>query len=582
MRIIDKLKLPEDIKNINSKQINDLVQDLIDKMIDLSKLRSIHFSSNLAVIHLTIALLKVFNPLIDELVFDVGHQTYIYKMLTDRLDKINTIRTEGGLSGFQDPKESKYDKYSAGHAATSISAATGIYFGLKKAEKAEKNVIAIIGDASLSSGLSLEAIESNSYLKAPIIIIINDNNMSIGKNLGSLHDVLVDLQLNSKQKNNFFTNLGYEYIGVIDGHNINDLTNALENAKKIKTSLHKSVVVHVKTTKGYGYKLDDTGSLHSYKFEVDTNNNIRNNNGFYLANGLIERRKQKDDFLIISPSMTYSTGFSYFKDEFPNNFIDLGIQEENAITIASGIAIKKNYRPIVVTYSTFIQRAYDQLLHDVARMELGVTLLLDRSDIAAFDGSSHMGIYDVAMLKSIPNTIITSGITKEQNLKLLNLSIELNPNKIFTIRYATKSFCNNQELIDKINSLPIIYKQWQVLNHDIKNEICFISYGTYYLEILNNFLSYKNISFINALFINYYNKQNLEWIFKQNFKKIIVYERVNNVSSLALDVEEYILSNNLNVKLIKLGYSGFITHAELNSIDKKFNMDIESLKKLLN
>lgn len=459
MQIIDKLKLPDDLKKLNEEYEKKLVNDLIEIMIDLSKVKSIHFSSNLSVIHLTIALLKVFNPLKDQIIFDVGHQTYIYKILTDRLNKIYSIRDENGLSGFQNPQESKYDIYSAGHAATSISAAMGIYFGLSKEDKISNDVVSIVGDASLASGLSLEALESNSYIKAPIIIVINDNNMSISENVGSLHDILYKLKIDNDDKDNFFQKLNFEYIGVIDGHNINEITNALLKAKIIKKNKHKSVIVHIKTIKGYGFKLDDKGLFHSYKYNNNIEDTIKNSNGYFLAQSLIKRRNKFNDFIVVSPSMTFSMGFTELQKKFPENFIDLGIQEENAVTIASGISIKKNFRPIVATYSTFIQRSYDQLLHDVARLNLGLTLLLDRADLAVSDGSSHMGIYDVSMLKSIPNTIITSGLTKIQNKKLLEISLNSNPNQIFTIRYAAKEFCKNQELINLIDKEEIINKQ---------------------------------------------------------------------------------------------------------------------------
>lgn len=455
MRILDKLHLPDEIKKLNHDELNDLVQDLVVEMIEISKKRPIHFSSNLGVIHLTIALLKVFDAKKDDLVFDIGHQTYIYKMLTDRFKQIESIRTSHGLSGFQDPNESEYDKYSAGHAATSLSVATGM--ALSKI-KQDSYTIAIIGDGSLSSGLSLEALEVNNVLNAPIIIVINDNNMSIGQNIGSLNQILLQLRTDPTH-NNIFVALGYKYFKVDDGHNIDELTKTFQEAKAYVKQTNKSVVVHVITIKGYGYKIDTTGAYHSYYYNHDSNDKIKNSNGYYLAHELIKMHETKKNFIIISPSMTYSTGFSEFKAKYPAYFVDLGIQEENAITISGGIAIKKQLHPIVVTYSTFIQRAYDELLHDVARLNLSITLLLDRADLAVSDGNSHMGIYDVNMLQSIPNTIITSGLTKKQNAQLLQLSLSLNLNKIFCIRYAASAFCTNEELINQIDALPVIYKQ---------------------------------------------------------------------------------------------------------------------------
>lgn len=548
-------------------------------MIELSKLRSVHFASNLGVIHLTIALLKVFNPLSDQIVFDVGHQSYIYKMLTDRYKQIKSIRTYKGLSGFQDPYESKYDKFSAGHAGTSLSVATGIYYGLTKKQQQTNDVIAIVGDASLANGLALEALEANVDLKAPMIIIVNDNNMSIGQDIGGLHHILINLQ-NKKNRDNFFTQLGYYYIGVVDGHDINNLVKALKRAKAYKHKYQKSVIIHIKTKKGYGYCLDTDGTYHSYQYNTNIQNSITKSIGYYLATQLANRKK--DDYLLISPSMTFNTGFELLKTKKPDSFIDLGIQEENAVTIAAGIAIKNNYHPIINTYATFIQRCYDQLLHDVARLKLGISILLDRADLASSNGSSHAGIYDVAMLKSIPNTIITSGLTKEQNYTLLKLSIEQKLKVIFAIRYANKDASNDHKLIEYINKFPIYINEWQILKHNFLNKKCFISYGTYYLKILQNFFYLNNISFINALFINSYHKNNLIWLTKQKFEEIIIYERINETNNLASDIEQFFYENNIKIKITKLAYHGFVEHGENEQLDKIFGMDLDSLKQLLN
>lgn len=576
MKILDKLNLPEDIKNLDDEKLNELADDLLEKMLDLSKKRQIHFSSNLGVIHLTIALLKVFDAKKDNLVFDIGHQTYIYKMLTDRLAKIDTIRTSNGLSGFQDPSESLYDKFSAGHAATSISAT----IGMKIASKNENNYnVAIIGDASLSSGLSLEALEVNPVLDAPIIIVINDNNMSIGESVGSLNKILLDLRTGKSQVN-FFTLMGYKYFKVDNGHNIEELSNVLMQAKNHLKKFHESVIVHVVTTKGYGYKIDTTGEFHSYYYDHDTNAKIIDSNGYYLAKRLIDFYKTNQNFIVVSPSMTYSTGFNIFQKAYPSNFIDLGIQEENAITISAGIAIKKKYRPIVVTYSTFIQRAYDQILHDVARLNLGITILLDRADLATSDGSSHMGIYDVEMLQSIPNVLLTSGMTKKQNFELLKLSLELNQNNVFCIRYAASEFSRNEEVIKLIDELDLNYKEWQIIKHNKQNKICFISYGTYYLKILEKFLNKDNVTFVNACFINSYYETNIEWIFKQNFETIIIYERINGGSKIVKDLMAYALRFHKKIKILALHYEGFISQGTLDEIDQRFNMDLDYLSNL--
>ena len=478
MPLLRKLNLPNDIKKLQLDELEELADDLYHEMIALSKIRSIHFSSNLGVIELTISLLKVFDPLKDNIIFDVTHQAYIYKMLTKRLKKMKTIRTYLGLSGFQDPYESKYDKFSAGHAGTSLSAATGIYLGLTKKQQLNTDVIAIVGDASLSNGMNLEALEANIDLKVPLIIIINDNNMSISQDLGAIHHILVNLQTNNLHPN-FFELLGYKYFGVINGHSLQDLINVLNEAKAYKQQYHKSIIIHIKTIKGNRYKLDTDGSYHSYKLNTDMYESIKNSTGYFLNQQLIKYYKTNKTFKIISPSMTYNMGFSELMKIMKQDFIDLGIQEENAVTIAAGISIKKKYYPILNTYSTFLQRTYDQLMHDVARMNLALTILLDRADLCGPNGSTHTGIFDVSMLKTIPNTLICNPITNMQAWNLLKYSIENNKKQIFVIRYDNKEPIIKQQLINYINSLEIKIYEWQILKHNLNNKICFI-YIFYY------------------------------------------------------------------------------------------------------
>lgn len=578
MSLLRKLNLPNDIKKLSVNELDELALDLYHEMLELSKIRSIHFSSNLGVIELTISLLKVFNPLKDNIIFDVTHQTYIYKMLTKRLNKMKTIRTYQGLSGFQDPFESKYDKFSAGHAGTSLSAATGIYLGLSKSQQLNSDVVVIIGDASLSNGMALEALEANIDLKVPLIIIINDNNMSISQDVGSLHHILVNLQKNNTHPN-FFEYMGYKYFGVIDGHNLYELIKVLDEAKKYKNKYQTSVIIHIKTIKGYRYKLDTNGSYHSYKFNTDSYDAIKNSTGYFINQELTKFYKTNKNFKIVSPSMTYNMGFSELMKVMKKNFIDLGIQEENAITIAAGISIKKKYYVIVNTYSTFLQRTYDQLMHDVARMKLPLTILLDRADLCGTNGATHTGIFDVSMLKTIPNTLITNPISNYQVWELLKYSIQNNKDQIFVIRYDTKQVNAKNELVEFINNLPIKFNEWQILKHHSNNKICFISSGTYYLKILDEFMNLPNISFINALFLNNYSINSLKWLFNQNFQTIIVYERLNEINTLANELEAYCFNNKINIKIIKMNYHGFIVHGENEKLDELYHMDLKTIKK---
>lgn len=579
--LLHTLNFPQDIKKLDVNQMNTLAKQLVKEMVDLAKIRSMHVSSNLGVIHLTIALLYCFDPKDDQIVFDIGHQAYIYKMLTGRLNRMNTIKLYGGINGFQTPVESVYDKWAAGHSGTSLSAATGKYLGVDPSHRNDHAVVDIIGDASLANGMSLEALECNVALHAPMIIIINDNNMSIAPNFGGLHNALVALEKGTNQKDNIFTDLGYEYIGVVDGHNMKALIDAFNSAKYIKQTKNKSVIVHVKTIKGWGYVQDTDGSYHYCQLGISHQPNP-SATGSYIANSLLERSKTNQDFMIVSPSITDALGLRKLQKEDSDYFIDLGMQEENAMTIAAGIASMHNYRPILATTSTFVLRTYDQIWHDIARQDLGVTLMLDGADSNTSSGTSHSGLFDLAMLKSIPNCIVTSGMTNHQNSALINLSLDVNPDQVFAVRYAGVQYNASVSCINDVDVLPIEFKQWQILKHQDDNKLCFISYGPTYLSIYDALKDYQNVSFINAMFITQYDQKWLRWLTSQQFKTIVVYERVNNADPLAKDLEQYFFENNINIKIVKMNFSGFLFQAPESLSDKMMHMDLDSIKQTLN
>ena len=572
--LLHSLNLPTDLKQLTFAQLNQLAVELKDEMVNLSKIHNVHFSSNLGVIELTIALLRCFDPKNDQIVFDIGHQAYIYKMLTGRLQQMPTIKEYEGIAGFQNPHESIYDKWSAGHSSTSLSAITGMYLGMKPSARNNRFVVGIIGDGSIISAMALEALEANVALKAPLIIVLNDNNMSISPSEGGMHQLLVDLETKNSDAKNFFTDLGYQYIGVVNGHDINALTMALSQAKTLLRQAQKSVIVHVKTIKGNGWVQDTDGSYHTWSYGTNTNDSMILSTGHYLGTQLINRFATKKDFMVVSPSMTYRIGLNPIKKQLPNYFIDLGIQEENAVTIAAGIASMHHYRPIVATYATFLQRTYDQLWHDVARLNLGITLLLDGCNISAGNGTSHNGIFDVAMLKSIPNTIVTSGMTNEQTWQLMKLSLDLNPNKIFSIRICQKQDKASSNIINEINMFPVEFGKWQILQDEPTNDVCFISYGTNFLHLYEKIKPIRNLSIVNALFIHGYQQENLDWLIARHFHTIIVYERIDKENTLGSDIETYLFNQGIkDVQVIKMNYAGFLFQASNNEVDELVHMD---------
>ncbi len=399
--------------------------------------------------------------------------------------------------------------------------------------------------------------------------------------LNGLHNALVALEKATNQKDNIFTDLGYEYIGVVDGHNMKALIDAFNSAKYIKQTKNKSVIVHVKTIKGWGYVQDTDGSYHYCQLGISHQPNP-SATGSYIANSLLERSKTNQDFMIVSPSITDALGLRQLQKEDSDYFIDLGMQEENAMTIAAGIASMHNYRPILATTSTFVLRTYDQIWHDIARQDLGVTLMLDGADSNTSSGTSHSGLFDLAMLKSIPNCIVTSGMTNHQNSALINLSLDVNPDQVFAVRYAGVQYNASVSCINDVDVLPIEFKQWQILKHQDDNKLCFISYGPTYLSIYDALKDYQNVSFINAVFITQYDQKWLRWLISQQFKTIVVYERVNNADPLAKDLEQYFFENNINIKIVKMNFSGFLFQAPESLSDKMMHMDLDSIKQTLN
>lgn len=596
-------KLSE-LKKYNIKQLNELCDFIRKEIIDLSKKKSIHLSSNLGIVELSTSLLYVFDSPNDQIMYDTGHQSYVHKILTDRYQLFNTIRDFNGLSGFQEPSESKHDFISSGHSGNMLSIAQGI-----NENKNNKNYyIPVIGDASISNGLSLEALNDVSYNKTKMIIVINDNGMSISKNVGTLHKLMskfktskfnffgghVVRKIMSKSKlgkkiylcfsklshkicsifmkNNFFELMDYKYIGPIDGHNIKKLIYSFEKAKWYSDI--KPVIIHVKTKKGYGIldaTSDNNGKYHSTILEGG-NLDKKIYYGDVAANYIEKVLQKNKNIKILNPAMTYSTGFLNISKKYEDNYEDLGIAEEHCISKGVGIAKLNTKKVIIPIYSTFLQRTYDQLHHDVSRNRLPITFLVDRADIAYGDGDTHHGIYDLAFLKSIPNTIIVSPSNKFELEKLISMSLknEIDP---YFIRYS-KDVC-----IDTKKNIDFKFGEWIYVQHK-KSKSLIISYGHIINELHQKYKD-KDIDIVNAIFLT---KYNLDFIFKilKKYTNIYVVEKVYYVSNLYSDLLKISFENNLKLNIksicIKTNEIGF---GSKEIIDKKLNIDFDSIDKMI-
>ncbi len=559
---IEEIKNPKFIKKLSSKELTTLSKDIREFLIDKISKTGGHLSSNLGIVELTIALHKVFDTPKDKIIFDVSHQSYVHKILTGRAKYFDTLRQFNGLSGFQKMSESPHDAYEAGHSSTSLSAALGLALG-RDMNKEKNNVIAVIGDGSISNGLCYEALNQIGDLQTKLIIILNDNNMSISESVGALHNHLDKL----RNKNNYklaknktkkilskfpkiynvvrnikqsikklyvkegfiFEELGIDYYGPINGHDYNDLITYLTLAKKS----NGPVLIHVITEKGKGYKFaenDKTGVWHGVSsFDKVTGKIISSNDSNktswseIISDSII--RLMNEDIIVITPAMETGSKLTKFKNMYPKNFIDTGIAEEHALILANALSLEHKI-PFVSIYSSFLQRGYDEIVHDIARMNSHVIIGIDRSGIVGEDGETHQGLFDITFLLPIPNIIISCPKDSIEATNLLKTAIQAS--SPFCIRYSRNKIEYKKGEIKKI---PI--GSWEQITKG--KDATLITYGDFVNESLEIIEKLKQdnieVELVNARFIKpidtlYFNK-----IQKKN-KPIFVYEESMKIGSL--------------------------------------------------
>ena len=439
--ILSRISGPEDLKGLSIRELDALGGEIRECLISTVSNTGGHIASNLGVVELTLALHRVFDTPRDRIIWDVGHQTYVHKILTGRKERLNTLRQMGGLSGFPKSEESEFDAFNTGHSSTSISAALGMARARDLVGE-DYYVAAVIGDGALTGGMAFEALNDAGNARTNLLIILNDNGMSIARNVGGLSrylsrlrtrplyyktresiQSLIDRKLPKSGKHvrrflhrikaamksilvpsMFFEDLGFRYFGPIDGHNLRELITVLEHARTMKGP----VLVHVCTLKGKGYKYaeEKPNVFHGIApFEVETGE-LRTNGGEsyseVFGRKICELAQNNPDIAAITAAMPDGTGLNQFMESFPKRFFDVGIAEQHAVTFAAGLA-KGGVRPVVAVYSTFLQRAYDQMLHDVALQNLHVVFAIDRAGVVGEDGETHQGIYDIAYIKTMPN-----------------------------------------------------------------------------------------------------------------------------------------------------------------------------------
>ncbi len=438
--ILEKVNLPQDVKKLNNNELIPLCEEIRKKIISSVSETGGHLGANLGVVEITTALMRVFDPPTDKIVFDTSHQCYTYKILTGRKDKLNTLRQHNGLSGFLNRSESEYDAFGAGHAGTALSAALGMA-AARDVQKEDHHVIAIVGDAAIGNGVSFEALNNVTEVTKKFIVILNDNEMSISANVGALSRHLGGLLANPRYnrwkrsiesfaskmklgvfrsayyrmeetlkglflKSIIFEEFGLRYIGPIDGHNIYAMEDALRVAKESKCP----ILLHVSTVKGKGYSFaeQDQENWHGTpKFEIESGNKAAGSGTSYstIFGNTLEKIAQMDNNIVaITAAMPAGTGLTKFAESFPDRFYDVGIAEEHATVFAAGLAAT-GLHPVFAVYSSFMQRAVDCLIHDICLQDLPVTICLDRAGIVGDDGPTHHGVFDIALLRHIPRLI---------------------------------------------------------------------------------------------------------------------------------------------------------------------------------
>ena len=581
---VREIKNPNFLKNMSNEELESLSTDIRSFIVESVSKTGGHLSSNLGIVDLTIALHKVFDFSRDKIIFDVSHQCYTHKILTGRANDFDSLRQLNGLSGFQKRKESSYDHYEAGHSSTSISAALGYALARDKRGK-NYNVVALIGDGSIANGLSLEALNHLASLNTRLIIILNDNEMSISKSIGGIHNSLDRIRFNhgynvtkAKTKkilanipnvgpviNNgikkfksslkkiylndgyLFEELGIKYYGPINGHDYKEMINYLTLAKKET----RPVIIHVITEKGKGYypcENDTIGRWHGVgpfdirtgEFKITPSDKISWSE--VISNHLIELTNKNNKINVITPAMAGGSKLLKYRVIYPDNFIDVGMAEEHALVLANGMSMA-GLIPFVSIYSTFLQRGYDEVLHDIARMNGHVIIGVDRCGIVGEDGETHQGIYDLSFLLPIPNLVIA---TPKDSIEAGNmLATSVREECPFVIRYSKGSIPYEKQSLYEIIEIG----SWEFIKKG--RDAIIITYGDFIdnaICIRNNLKEMYDIGVVNARFQKPIDEEMFKEILRR-FRFIFVYEEQVMINSLGSYLVNY--ANNL-------GYRGYI------------------------
>ena len=615
-KYLDLINFPSDIKKLPQSELRKLADEVREELIDAVSETGGHLGAGLGVVELTVALHYIFDTPNDKLIWDVGHQSYPHKILTGRKDKIRTLRKGNGLSGFTKRAESEYDPFGAAHSSTSISSALGITLANKLSNKSN-NVVAVIGDGAMSAGMAYEAMNNAGTTKAKLIVILNDNDMSIAKPVGAMRTYLAkilsgklyfslretikliisafskrfskkagkaeDFLRSAVTGGALFSSMGFYYVGPINGHDIDDLVSVLKNAKEIKYD--GPIMIHIKTEKGKGYEFAEKSSdkYHGVtKFNVTTGVQEKSKSNIpsytkIFANTLIKHAEKDSKIVGITAAMPSGTGMDLFAKKFPSRMFDVGIAEQHAVTFAAGLSTE-GYKPYAAIYSTFLQRAYDQVVHDVAIQCLPVRFAIDRAGLVGADGPTHAGSFDITYLSTLPNFVVMAASDEAELVKMINTSVDIN-DKPSAFRYPRGNGIGME--------LPSINEKLEIGKGRVITEgkkIALLNFGTRLNECLiaQKNLSKKgiNITIVDARFAKPLD-ESLIWQLATDHEVLISIEE-GSVGGFGSHVAQFLLDKNLLDNKLKFRSmilpDKFIDHNKPEVMYKLAGLDAECIE----
>ena len=603
--LLDSVNYPSDLRSFSINELETLASELREFLLYSVGQSGGHLGGGLGVIELTIILHHLYNTPYDNLVWDVGHQAYPHKILTGRKEKIMSIRKKGGLAPFPSRSESEYDTFGVGHSSTSLSALVGMAEATKNSNPDKKHV-AVIGDGAMTAGMAFEALSHIGHLKPNLLVILNDNDMSISENVGGLSNYFSRIWASKTYKGikksgssflkplpqayhlarkvetqmkamvapgTIFEELGLNYIGPIDGHNLKELKDVISNLKEFEGPQF----LHVITKKGAGLdsaEADRIGFHAIGKINAIKDKKIKQKKyQDIFGEWIIDMAKISDDLIGITPAMREGSGLVEFSKKFPDRYFDVAIAEQHSVTFAAGLSVEKK-KPVVAIYSTFLQRAYDQLIHDVAVQNLDVTFALDRSGLVGEDGPTHSGNYDIAYLRCIPNMVICTPSDENETRKLLTTAYLHNGPA--SVRYPRGTGPNSN--VDK-DLKPLKIGEANIINEG-SSEIVILNFGTL-LNEANQISKELKATLVDMRFVKPLDEKLLRKLFKKA-KVFISIEDGSIMGGAGSAVQEFASKENLNVRSILFGIPDkFIEHASREEMLVEAGLDVENIKSKL-